>query len=192
MSYLIPLAERESATISNFYRWEQAFRVFSNIYMEAYLGKANELVQYNHTIHTAAQTFVWDNVYRYDCEFRLHMSKHHLARSWAVFLQQAWSMCLKDKDSGGSGQQQSFGGSHSKASGARCKLCFDFNSGYCSYGQSCKFDHKCSFFCNKFGHGAHNCRRANGKFNKEKNHNRQLQEKGGGHSQGQNGHTCKQ
>ena len=53
LSYWIPISERESTSVNSFYKWEQAFRVFSNIYMEAYPAKANELVQYNHITHTA-------------------------------------------------------------------------------------------------------------------------------------------
>ena len=150
LSYWIPISEQESTSVNSFYKWEQAFRVFSNIYMEAYPAKANELVQYNHIIHMASQTFAWDNVYHYDREFRIHMSKHHLARSWAVILQQAWAVCLKDKVSGGGNSNSGMSGNHNNnhhQGGARRKLCFDFNSGYCSYGQSCRFDHRCSF-CN--------------------------------------------
>ena len=154
LSYWVPLSDRDSATVNSFYRWEQAFRVFSNIYMEAYPSKLGELIQYNHVIHTASQTYAWDNVYHYDREFRLHMSKHHLTRSRAVILQQAWSMYLKDKvNHQGNGQ----GNRQGQGSQVRRKLCFDFNRGECTYGQRCKFDHRCSF-CNKFGHGAFNCR----------------------------------
>ena len=41
----------------------------------------------------------------------------------------------------------------------RQRLCFDFNHGSCTFGKRCKFDHHCSF-CNKFGHGSYNCRKA--------------------------------
>ena len=156
LSYWIPVAEKEVTTINSFYRWEQAFRVFSNIYMEAYPGKAGELIQYNHVIHTASQTFSWDNVYRYDREFRIHMSKHHLAQSCGVILQQAWSMYLKDKINAGEGgfgsSKNQSGGSNGSTPNARHKLCFNYNAGNCSYGHRCRFDHRCSF-CNKFGHG---------------------------------------
>ena len=74
-TFFVPVADRESAgNISNFSRWEQAFRVFSNIYSKVYPDRASELIQYNHLLHTASLTFAWDNVYRYDKEFRLHLS----------------------------------------------------------------------------------------------------------------------
>ena len=37
--------------------------------------------------------------------------------------------------------------------------CRRFNKGRCTFGLSCKFDHRCSVKkCGKFGHGAHQCR----------------------------------
>ena len=60
--------------INSFGRWEQAFWIFSNIYCKAHPHQASELLQYNHLIHTAAMTYVWDNVYRYDIDFRLHLA----------------------------------------------------------------------------------------------------------------------
>ena len=44
----------ESVSINNFSRWEQAFRIFSNIYTGKYPHKSSELSQYNHIIHTIA------------------------------------------------------------------------------------------------------------------------------------------
>ena len=53
MSYWVPIADRENtSTINGFNKWEQAFRVFSNIYSSQYPEKAGELIQYNRGIHT--------------------------------------------------------------------------------------------------------------------------------------------
>ena len=82
----------DSVSINNFSKWEQAFRIFCNIYNQEFPNKATELIQYNHVIHTIALTYTWDNVYSYDKEFRLHMSKHHPNCSWSDILQQAWLM----------------------------------------------------------------------------------------------------
>ena len=88
-TFFVPVADREnSSVISSFNKWEQAFRVFANIYTRIYPDRAPELVQYNHIIFTAAQSFTWDNVYLYDCEFRMHLS-NFLERSWSIILQQA-------------------------------------------------------------------------------------------------------
>ena len=86
----------EHANLTSFAKWEQAFRIFTNIYTKAYPWKSSELIQYNHVIGTAAQNFAWENVYSYDKEFRIYISNFP-QRSWAVILQQAWTMCLKDR-----------------------------------------------------------------------------------------------
>ena len=96
-TYFIPATDRgNSCEINNFYRWEQAFRVFSNIYLREHPERAIELIQYNHVICTAASTYTWDNVYAYDREFRMHMAEYPM-RNWSVILQQAWTMLLKDR-----------------------------------------------------------------------------------------------
>ena len=54
LSFWVPVAERENTAISSFRKWEQAFRVFSNIYGSFHPSWAGELMQYNHIIHTAS------------------------------------------------------------------------------------------------------------------------------------------
>ena len=63
----------ESSALPNFSRWEQAFRVYSNVYLKA---RSTELIEYNHVIHTILLSYSWDNVYMYDKDFHIHMSKH--------------------------------------------------------------------------------------------------------------------
>ena len=147
-------------SINSFARWEQAFRVFSNIYTRQYPQKASELIQYNHVIHIAAMTYSWSNVYSYDIDFRLHMARHP-QRSWSVILQQAWNLRLKDKnDSGGDRRRSSPANANGSSGGKHREICFRYNAGKCTYGSRCKFDHRCGI-CGKHGHGAHNCRRSN-------------------------------
>ena len=97
-TFFVPVADRETQgnNINSFNKWEQAFRVFSNMYTKVYPDRANQLIQYNHLIYTASLSFIWENIYRYDKEFRLHMSNYP-QRSWSVILQQAWSIYLKDR-----------------------------------------------------------------------------------------------
>ena len=159
-TYFIPAQDsrEDHGTISNFSRWEQAFCIFSNIYCSKFPDRALELIQYNHIIHMAALTYTWDNVYLYDRDFRFHITKYPL-RSWAVILQQSWMMRLKDrnKSEGGSGKSGKFG----KTKFGR-DVCWQYNSGHCSFGASCKFDHRCAI-CNKFRHGAHMCHKGKSK-----------------------------
>ena len=154
ISKWIPARNKDATMINSFTRWEQAFRVLSNIYTEFFPNKAKELIQYNHIINIASQSFAWDNVYRYDKDFRRHISKHP-TRSWGIILEQAWTMRLKDRMG-----DKALKGSGADRNRARRDICWKFNMGKCTYGLGCKFDHRCAL-CLKFGHGAHNCRRAN-------------------------------
>ena len=161
-TFFQPVAERENVSINSINKWEQAFRVYSTIYAGHYPRRSTELLQYSHIIHYACQYYSWDNVYSYDKDFRLHMAKHP-NHNWGIILQQAWSMRLQDKINNhianrGYFNQTQFSGSGSISS----KKCWKFNKGKCMYGFNCKFDHRCGV-CNKFGHGAHNCRKGNGK-----------------------------
>ena len=76
LTYFAPVGDGKVTGILSFSRWEQAFRIYSNIYTRAYPEGASELIQYNHIIYTASQTFIWKNVYTYDKEFRTHMSQY--------------------------------------------------------------------------------------------------------------------
>ena len=69
VSYWTPIVNREFGSITNFGKWETAFRVFADIYTTKYPGKAAELIQYSHVIHTTSLTYTWENVYYYDREF---------------------------------------------------------------------------------------------------------------------------
>ena len=152
-TFFVPAGERDSANlIGSFQRWEQAFRIYSNIYLQAHPQKATELLQYNHVIFTASLAYVWDNVYTYDKEFRSHLALYP-NRSWSIILQQAWSMCLTDKISHfGNGK---FNSSTPKS---RKEICKHFNKGLCTAGHACKYDHRC-LECGKFRHGMHICRK---------------------------------
>ena len=65
-TYFVPANRDQNGTINNFHKWEQAFRVFLNIYTREHPDRASELIQYNHIICSAASTFTWENVYSYD------------------------------------------------------------------------------------------------------------------------------
>ena len=132
--------------------------MFASIYTHHHPNKAGELIQYNHVIHTISLTYAWDNVYAYDKEFRLHVSRHP-ERSWSVILQQAWSMKLRDRIVKNDNYQSTFhtptssGSGHKSKFGEHCK-CFDY--GKCNLGSGCRYEHKCDY-CNKFGHGVMVC-----------------------------------
>ena len=160
-AYWTPAAS-ESVSINNFAKWEQAFRVYANIYTNQYPQKSGELIQYNHIIHSISLSYVWENVYAYDKEFRLHISRHP-ERSWAVILQQAWSMKLRDRinrsdmnvGGGGASSHMPEHTGQNRKSGDYCK---QFNKGKCNLGSGCRYEHRCSY-CYKFAHGVVVCRK---------------------------------
>ena len=128
-TYFVPVADRESAgSISSFSHWEQAFRIFANVYMHAYPERSTELIQYNHIIFTAAQTFCWDNVYLYDREFRMHLS-HFPQRKWSIILQQVWSLCLKDHLKATEDNRFKTGANAGSNHSAKKEICKWFNKG---------------------------------------------------------------
>ena len=43
-TYFVPAIDVDSSGITNFSHWEQAFRVFSNIYKQRFPGRASELI----------------------------------------------------------------------------------------------------------------------------------------------------
>ena len=154
-TFWVPVSE--SVAINGFSHWEQAFRVYSNIYTSKFPEKSTQLIQYNHVIHSIAGIYSWDNVYSYDKEFRLHMAKHP-DRNWSIILQQAWSMKLHSNQQVGSSLHQNIpnGGNTKAKSGEPCRR---FNCSHCNFGSSCRYDHRCAYGpCGKFGHNILNCR----------------------------------
>ena len=94
LSYWVPISDSNLSSISNIAKWEEAFRIFSRIYTEGNQSWGVELIQYCHIIHEAALEYPWENVYAYNREFRIHISKY-LSRNWGIILQQVWTLKMK-------------------------------------------------------------------------------------------------
>ena len=156
-TYWVPYSDRDNISIGSYHKWDLAFRVFSNVYTSVHPSRATKLLQYQHLIFSASQNYIWDNVYTYDIDFRLHMSKHP-ERNWGLILHQAWSFRLKDRLTYFKGGDNASPHGQDKGQSSRKRNCNQFNQGYCEYGYRCKFEHRCAI-CNKYGHGAVNCRR---------------------------------
>ena len=184
-TFWVPVSEM--VVINGFSRWEQAFRIYSNIYTHKYPNRSTELIQYNHIIHSIAGIYVWDNVYAYDKEFRMHLAKHP-ERSWSVILEQAWAMKLRDRlytwgDAVGH-VTSALPGDRS-GSGKKAKVnepCKRFNRGNCNFGPNCKYEHRCAYEpCGKFGHNILNCQKLQADRERKVSHG-----KNHGQGQGQN------
>ena len=93
-TFLAPVGD-QLKKITNFRKWEHAFRVYATIYCGANPHRSKEIWQYISVISTAASTFVWDNVYEYNVTF-CHLMAFNPSRSWAVTYNQMWNLCMKD------------------------------------------------------------------------------------------------
>ena len=158
-TFLVPAADQNLAVISNFARWEQAFRNYMNVFARVHPGRVTELIQYIHVIEIASSSFPWDNVYRYDKELSLNPQCN-----WGIILQQAWSLFMREKN-GNAYQNHTRHNPNNKGNGngsgknnGNKRICYKFNQGKCTYGFACKFEHKCEI-CAKYRHGAYSCRK---------------------------------
>ena len=148
-------------TVGNYKRWEQAFRVYADVYTSVHIGRGSELIQYNHVIHSLSPSFTGDNVYAYDCEFRRHMSRNP-RRNWGIILQHAYTMLIKDRLTNFSSNPGKVNQDNTNnfCSMGNKNICYSFNRGNCKFGSRCKFDGVRCGMCGKFGHGGYNCRKA--------------------------------
>ena len=167
--FLVPA--RKQNRINGFRRWEQAFRIYATIYCSENPQRSREVWQYISVINTAANAFVWDNVYSYDIVFR-QLMEFNPARSWSVTYNQMWNLSMKEpltKNNFRSPQinnlNQGFGTetpnnkSFRKFGGRKIKAdyCWNFNRGVkCKYGNKCKYHERCSY-CDSTAHGIYFC-----------------------------------
>ena len=155
-AFWIPSSEGLT-NINNFNCWQQAFRVYSDIFARHNPDRAAELIQYSHVINTISTQFVWDNVYAYDRDFRMHMQRNP-DRKWSNILHPAWFMRLRDRLTNNF-PQHSGTSNFQKGGGKTNDICRRFSRGRCTYGRNCRYEHRCSY-CNKFGHPVVQCRKA--------------------------------
>ena len=93
MTYWITTADRELSSVNSYIGWEQAFKVYINIFVRANPSRNTELLQYNH-----ATSYPWDNIYKYDHEFKIHRSEHPERNLGSgVILQQAGALYIKSR-----------------------------------------------------------------------------------------------
>ena len=187
-TFLVP-AQKDNK-ISNFRRWEQAFRAYATIYCGAHPQRSKEIWQYITVINTAASSYQWDNVYNYDITFK-HLMAFNPQRSWAVTYNQMWNLSIKDpipKNNRGSygngtfyhGKSNNYGSGNTSSNPMqvrrnRSDYCWNFNKGVpCKFGAKCKFIERCKY-CDSPTHGVQAChklqKKENGNINNNHNHN---------------------
>ena len=162
-TFLAPVSDRTSR-ITNFRRWEQAFRIYASTYCAANPHRSKEIWQYISVINTASSAYIWDNVYDYDMTFR-RLMEFNPTRNWAVTYNQMWNLCMREplparstfipqkSNSGFNGRVSNTG--HKKRK--KPQHCWNFNKGQvCKYGAKCRFVERCSY-CDSAAHGIVNC-----------------------------------
>ena len=143
-TYFVP-AQRDGK-ITNFRRWEQAFRAYAIIYCGANPQCSKEIWQYITVINTTASAYTWDNVYNYDVTFR-HLMAFNPQQSWAITYNQMWNLSMRDPSpkiisnlgdfSPGNGNSNKAGkGSTSSSGRKKSDYCWNFNKGVpCKFGK---------------------------------------------------------
>ena len=174
-TFLVPA--RHETQITNFRRWEQAFRMYATIYCGANPHRAKEIWQYISVINTASSAYVWENVYGYDVTFRQLMA-FNPNRSWAVTYNQMWNLSMREpiqrNGYGSWGHNGNFqngfnnsnpkngkvNGNNAGSTGQpnkKSKYCWAFNKGVpCNFGKSCAFVERCRY-CDSPAHGIYAC-----------------------------------
>ena len=153
-TYVTP--QEKDAKITNVRKWEQAFRIYANLYSTTNPHRSAEIWQYVDVIHTAASSFAWDNVARYDLTFR-HLMAANPERSWARIYTQGWSLNMRDPVQFRSAHSSTNHFSNAREGKVKNKsrYCWRFNKNKCKFGDTCRYEHKCSY-CDGI-HGAINC-----------------------------------
>ena len=155
--------------ITNIHKWDQAFRMYTTIYVQANPHCASEIIQYTHIIHTAAANYQWDSVAYYDFMF-WHLMAAKPWRSWAKTYSQGWNLALKrdyNNHQGASVGRTSNQGSYRNFQNAGRKrrekawkedCCLKFNKNKCNRGADCRYNHRCTY-CGAWNHSFLNCRK---------------------------------
>ena len=159
-SYWQEIIDRE-AKVNNFKKWEMAFRVYAQAYAAANPHRGAEIWQYVDTIQDAANNFQWENVARYDYNFRKLMELRP-ERCWATINTQMWTKCMRHPfvsigNANGSKQQGQQGGGSKRPDGKKESACWKYNRNRCNRSAAdCRYKHKCSY-CGSYNHIGLNC-----------------------------------
>lgn len=162
--------KEDGLPINSIARWDQAFRVFSAIYLEANPKKVSEIAEYTQNMHKWAATYPWQRVYNYDILFRQLVEKKP-TRPWDVihfsyFMGQfGENINLAQSHRVPSGPMANLSAPAGNGGGAQAGFalnkkdcCFRFNkTGKCKFGDSCNWKHKC-YLCGLSNHGFNTCR----------------------------------
>ena len=151
MNFWVPAPEKENK-ITGIKKWDQAFRIYASIFTQYNPERGPEIMQYIHTINSAAQNYAWENVAEYDYIFRQKMAQKPY-KSWAKAYLQVWTMKMVNPIN--KFQQHSFSSgstSTQQKKDWREVSCWRYNRNKCTKPPgTCRFEHRCSY-CGSFNH----------------------------------------
>lgn len=139
-SFLVAGEEKEFQLIDSFHKWQEAFRIFADLYEASHPGRSRELNQYAFRIEDASKYFVWDNVAAYDQKFREFVTRFP-TRKWSVVHYESWITMLKEPV-GRVFQARAVETRPGPQSNVNVDFCWNFNKGHCEYA-NCRFAHRC-------------------------------------------------
>ena len=84
---------KSSSKIDGWVTWNKALRIFTEIYCMKYPNKCMQLLQYSSILNNMSSRFPFDQVYRYDEEFRADLDWYP-NKEWSIIDTQLWSMAL--------------------------------------------------------------------------------------------------
>ena len=84
---------KSSSKIDGWVCWNKVLRIFTEIYCMKYPNKCMQLLQYSGILNNLSSRFPFDQVYRYDKEFRANLDWYP-NKDWNIIDTQLWSMAL--------------------------------------------------------------------------------------------------
>ena len=166
----LALSTESNNKITHVKKWDQAFRSYATIYCGANPMRAQEVWQYISVIHTAASSYIWENVANYDYVFR-HLMQFNPNRNWGKIYTQVWNLSMKDPiNKFGKSNNSNWSGNAGQGGPARTgnsapktpknksgDYCWSWNRGIkCKYSRNCKYIERCGY-CDASNHGKYNC-----------------------------------
>ena len=154
-----------SKECANWGEWQSAFQVFMAVYVTTHLDKVLDLLKYKKMIQDASRSFKWDSVLPYDYQFCQYIVEYP-TMSWGIKNAELYLECFNGYIALPPKVPKNFStGNHPKGSGTL--ICNNFNKGLCTWGKSCKFEHKC-FKCKSMGHPTTKCHQHKQEKDKQK------------------------
>ena len=132
------------------------------VYVTTHLDKVLDLLKYEKMIQDARRSFKWDSVLAYDYQFCQYITEYP-TMSWGIKNAELYLEYFNGYTALPPKVPKNFSpGNHPKGSGTL--ICNNFNKGLCTWGKSCKFEHKCK----STGHPAIKCHQHKQEKDKQK------------------------